>query len=493
MKFRTDFVTNSSSSSFVAVSITTKDGKIINGQSKMGSGYHEIPIISGEKDDEALIKEVIDNSKNGIEFCDAIYKKLLFDIHSIHDDFYRIRDIEDFSNIAEIHIKAIQEGTNGGGIDYVYNFESGNAIIEYPKVKWDYYDEFHSEILAKYFDGVENFNQDGDFEIKNGVLIKYNGDSQKITVPDGVIGIGANAFYCKYQAKEIILPNTIKFIDCNAFADCSKLEKINLPEGIQCIGAKAFSRCDSIEKLELPSSVIELGYKCFYQMEILTEIKIPPYVSVIKGSLFAECRQLKKIELPNSLTEICADAFSSCKSLKEINVPEGVKKLGDSAFWDCKRLERIYLPSTLKELYAGQLCYTPNLKSIEIDENNPCLKSVDGAIYTSDMRMLIKCLTCKKEFTVNENTVYIGDYAFTDNTTVEKVILPTKLKTIGIEAFVSCSSLKEIDLPSSLVSLGDCAFRNCSSLEKAYIPKELDIDPHDHFDMWKDNFEVIKK
>ena len=493
MKIRTDFVTNSSSSSFVAVTVTTKDGEVIKGQSKMGSGYHEIPLISGTDEDEILIKEVIDNSKNGIEFCDSLYQKLLFDIHSIHDDLYEIRDIEDFDKVAKIHIEAIQEGSNGGAINYAYNLEKGETQIEYPKTEWDYYDDFQEEKLSQYFDGVKGFDRDDDFEITNGILVKYSGNLKRVIVPDGVIGIGTNAFYYKLDIKEVVLPNSIKFIDCNAFSYCSRLEKINLPEGLQCIGSKAFLSCNSIKKLEIPDTVIELGYKCFSYMENLKEIKLPAYITVIKSGLLLECRKLEKVELPNSLTEIRTDAFSGCHTLKEIKIPEGVTKLGDCVFWDCINLEQLYLPSTVKELFAGQLCYTHNLKLIEVDENNKDLKAVDGALYTGDMRKLIKCFTDKKEFTVNENTVYIGEYAFENNKSIEKVNLPNTIKRIGLEAFYGCESLKEIDLPEGILSIEEDAFRLCTGLNKISLPKSLDIDLYDYFNIYNENLIVIRK
>lgn len=48
-----------------------------------------------------------------------------------------------------------------------------------------------------------------EFEIKNGVLITYNGNAEKITIPESVTSIGRNAFSnCSYL-KEIIIPEGV--------------------------------------------------------------------------------------------------------------------------------------------------------------------------------------------------------------------------------------------------------------------------------------------
>lgn len=55
----------------------------------------------------------------------------------------------------------------------------------------------------------------------------------------------------------------------------------------------------------------------------------------------------------------------------------------------------------------------------------------------------------------------IGDDAFTNNTALEKVSLPSSVASIGEDAFWSCSSLKRIDIPGTLTYLGSHAFYGC--------------------------------
>mgnify|MGYP002513174718 CR=1 FL=1 len=57
-----------------------------------------------------------------------------------------------------------------------------------------------------------------EFEIKDGVLVKYKGDNKDIVIPEGVTHIGEKAFY-----------------------NCSFIESITIPKSLKSIGEKAFS------------------------------------------------------------------------------------------------------------------------------------------------------------------------------------------------------------------------------------------------------------
>lgn len=48
------------------------------------------------------------------------------------------------------------------------------------------------------------------FEIKNGVLKKYNGTDAKVIIPDGVKVIGECVFAGCELLKEIIIPDSVK-------------------------------------------------------------------------------------------------------------------------------------------------------------------------------------------------------------------------------------------------------------------------------------------
>ena len=492
MKFRTDFVTNSSSSSFVAVTITKKDGSEIKGEASMGSGYHENPILYFDLNEEDIVKNTVDNSSTGVELCHQIYNNVLYDFNSVHDAFTDIRNVESFDDVSLINVVVRQEGSSSGEVFYTYDMSKKEGEWKYGQVEYDYDDTANNEYFTPMYDTANGFNENGTFEIKNGVVAKYNGKDEYVTVPEGVIGIGVNAFFYNMNVKSVHLPSSVKFIDVGAFRYCSKLEKITLPNGLECIGATAFANCSGLTEIDLPDSVVEIGYKCFTGSG-LKNVKIPLGASVIKPGVFYDCEKLENIIMHVGITEIGEDAFMGCDHLCEITIPNGVTKMGDCALWDCKMLQKITLPATLKSFYAGQTLYSSILCEIIVDKDSKYLKVVNGGLYTYDGKKLIKCLSKDKEFTIEDGTVYVGEYAFYQNEAIERVNFPSTVKSIGIEAFCGCRALTEIDLPMGLLTIDYEAFHACTSLKTVYAPSTVKSDFDNCFDTYDGDVTIISK
>lgn len=89
-------------------------------------------------------------------------------------------------------------------------------------------------------------SQTEDFEIENGVLIKYKGSGTEVMVPAGVTSIGAYAFKENSNLISVNLPDTVAEIGSGAFLECSNLKKINFPNRLISIGDGAFYDCRSL-------------------------------------------------------------------------------------------------------------------------------------------------------------------------------------------------------------------------------------------------------
>lgn len=67
----------------------------------------------------------------------------------------------------------------------------------------------------------------------------------------------------------------------------------------------------------------------------------------------------------------------------------------------------------------------------------------------------------------------IGEIAFTYQTKLENVTLPTYLEEIGDSAFMNCTSLTNILMPSTLKKLGNGVFESCTSLSSVTLNEGL--------------------
>lgn len=80
--------------------------------------------------------------------------------------------------------------------------------------------------------------------------------------------------------------------------------------------------------------------------------------------------------------------------------------------------------------------------------------------------------TVVKKVVIPESVQHI-DSAFVECTSLEEVVLPSGLKTIGSHCFACCTALKEISLPEGLETIGWGAFKECSQLEQVVIPASV--------------------
>lgn len=103
-----------------------------------------------------------------------------------------------------------------------------------------------------------------EFEIENGVLKKYKGNSSTVVIPGNVTSIGPGAF----------------------------------------------RGCDSVTSVTIPNSVTEIGGDTFFACESLTGIKIPDGVTTIEPYVFWDCENLKEVTIPSSVKEISENAFN---------------------------------------------------------------------------------------------------------------------------------------------------------------------------------------
>lgn len=152
------------------------------------------------------------------------------------------------------------------------------------------------------------------FTIKDGCLTEYTGESvRKVTIPEGVTSIGANAFsYAEVQY--VYLPSTCMSIEDSAF-EHSEVVEIVLPDGLENIGSCAFAYCKKLRKIVLPPKIKSIYRDTFYECKALSNVELNEGLTSIGEMAFCDCRSLVSVEVPKSVKSISSNAFAQCDCL----------------------------------------------------------------------------------------------------------------------------------------------------------------------------------
>ena len=120
--------------------------------------------------------------------------------------------------------------------------------------------------VASVSDISPTFAVNDDFDVENGVLVKYLGSDIDLSIPDnlGIKEIGDNAFEGNSQISEVIIPDGIEKIGNGTFFNCSNLEKIRIPDSVKYIGNYAFKCCSRLESISLPYGITAISNSLFF-------------------------------------------------------------------------------------------------------------------------------------------------------------------------------------------------------------------------------------
>ena len=132
-------------------------------------------------------------------------------------------------------------------------------------------------VAASAFDGCSGLKEfivdpaNPYFRAENGMLISkadrrlvcgVNGD---VTIPNGIVEIGSEAFDGLANLTSVTIPNSVTNIGEYAFSGCKSLAHIEIPESVVSIGANAFEGCDSLDNIDtLDLGAFDGGAKHIY-------------------------------------------------------------------------------------------------------------------------------------------------------------------------------------------------------------------------------------
>ena len=112
---------------------------------------------------------------------------------------------------------------------------------------------------------------------------------------------------------------------------------------------------------------------------------------------------------------------------------------------------------------------------LSFDEKDALILSADGKTVTGVKSWYKNSL---ESVVIPNGVTSIGERAFWCCENLKTVTLPDNVTEIGKSAFLGCSALREISLPKRLTKISETAFAECSSLQTINIPDSVtEIEP----------------
>ncbi len=185
---------------------------------------------------------------------------------------------------------------------------------------------------------------EGNLNIENGVLKKYDGDDKNIVIPSSVTKIGEGAFKDSEIETITFEGNALKSIESEAFYGCTNLQNIRLPKNVVNIGDRAFYGCKSMIYIEIPASVLIVGE------DILGECEKIKFVLGEQGSEAEKIASQHKFVLKNNASE-------AITALKNSDLAKKTKQTRSFVLWG----ETIICSNTLAK-YEHNLEYYADRK-----------------------------------------------------------------------------------------------------------------------------------
>lgn len=385
------------------------------------SGYYRITA------EESGLYEVVDAGADKDEQIAALYNEELQSLCTFYNqstryylqagETYYIRNRRRGAKFQLAEAKSLPTGTKAGAED---------------RINWNLTD-----------DGILTIEGEGDIPDNRSPWKYYNaayGEDQtiqKVSIQNGITGIGTQAFYFCSELREAELPDSLSFIGAHAFRSCKKLQTAAFPKNLTEIKAWAFGECTELTEITFPAQLKEIGMAAFYNCTLLNQVNIAgdghfDYIGdyAFDGTAWAD-RQGDFVILGDTLLDYTGTA-------KEITIPDTVYQIGVHGF-SGSAAEKITMNSHITKIWEYGFSRCGSLKEI----------NVPGSVTD------------------------IAYQAFSGCTALERAVLNQGVKNIEYNAFEGCNSLKNLSLEEGLETVGDRAFLNNGSLKQVTVPKSV--------------------
>jgi len=321
-------------------------------------------------------------------------------------------------------------------------------------------------------------------------------------IPNTVIRLGDNAFSRNPSLSYVSISRNITNLPTGVFASCG-FSWFNIPDGVVSIGAGAFYECANLTDVTIPSSVGEIEPYAFLDCRGLTNVFFRSSPKVSDGSFsgtpygalnpildglgyvsldgqtngplaavfnFQGTDPTNVVIPPSVFGRTVASLKTQTNSWVNTNVPTGTwywvtnisRPLRDTTTF-------LALPGSVTNIEPESLS-SEGLTGIEVAEGNPAFRAADGVLYGKDRPRLMRYPAGKtnlSHYSITVGTESIEPRAF-QWAKLSSVEIPSSVTSVGQWAFWY-SRLTNVTVPNSVTNLGDNAFYHCDLLRSVFL------------------------
>ncbi len=306
-------------------------------------------------------------------------------------------------------------------------------------------------------------------------IFENNDSLSSVTLGDGVLEIGARAFYDCDNLVCIVTNEQLTTIGDEAFSGCDVFNSIILYDTVTTIGTDAFADCP---KLTIWCNENSAGYNYATENGIPYEILNPdaiPETYVVDGvTYYIMNGEAIAVDFDESKTEVTVPAsvngypvtefrqtFLGCTTLESVTLPEGIVAIGDGMFRGCTALTSVNIPKSVTTIGEYAFFGCKALQNITLPEG---LKVISSCAF-------YQCVVLT-DIIIPKTVTTIDDYAFA-NTEISEIIIPDTATDLGVRVFFNCDKLTDVKLPEGITKISANLFDYCLRLKNINFPDSI--------------------
>lgn len=403
-------------------------------------------LFAGIYMDSNIVKAEIDKEVNGnilVNFSGSGKLYIGEDIQKIDSIVFTNKD----ANITEVEVSLDNKYfSSDNGI--LYNKDK-TVLLYYPKAKKE-----------------NSFTITGKTKTISEYSFYSNEYLKNIVIDSGVVYIEQSAFK-KSNIESVVISDTVKDIGMSTFRECYNLKDVKWA-GANIICSYTFADCHSLKNFKIPDIVETIQGNAFsgcYDLEIeigknIRTIENYAFTDAIKNFIIDKDNKNFIVDegvlytnngkkliaypygktgeyiMPDSVEEINFEVFFKNTNLTGLTLGKGIKKFDLFNLSGCSNFEKLVLSVNTESLGLKQdddYFYLEKFSEIIVPEENSYYKAYDGALYSSDYKILYYILTAGR------NQLFI-------NEACEKIVFEydeNQIESIGVPD--SCKSFTSVD------------------------------------------------